>query len=124
MADPLAKRPLNRPGGIAINSRGDIFFTDDNNQRIRKIEAATGLITTLSNRFLDPQTGLAFGGNYIAVGGSGQLYVPDPRTPWVRRFDPETGFSSVIAGSGVSGDSGDGGPCKIRFFSFPVRHCR
>ncbi len=37
---------IQNPTGIALDSSGNVFFCDDNNQRIRKITVATGIITT------------------------------------------------------------------------------
>ncbi len=37
---------LNHPLGIAIDSSGNVYFSDSPNHRIRKITSSTGIITT------------------------------------------------------------------------------
>lgn len=40
--------PLNQPRGLVTDSQGNIYFVDESNFRIRKIEATTGKITTIA----------------------------------------------------------------------------
>ena len=44
--DQATSASIYHPAGIAFDSSGNVFFSDDNNQRIRKITASTGIITT------------------------------------------------------------------------------
>lgn len=45
---PARQARLNRPGGIAIGPRGNIFFADTDNSRVREIDMRTGIIRTVA----------------------------------------------------------------------------
>ncbi len=102
--------------GIAVDSAGNLFISDSNNQRIRKVTASTGIITTIAGN------GTAgYGGDGgpavsavintpegIAVDGAGNVYFADFVNARVRRIDT-AGNITTVAGNGTAGFSGDGG---------------
>lgn len=107
---------LNHPRGIAVDSAGNIYVADLDNSRIRRI-GTDGMITTVAG------IGEAgFGGDggaataallnrpqAVAVDASGNLIIADTQNRRIRRVDA-LGIISTIAGTGVEGYSGDGGP--------------
>jgi sugar lactone lactonase YvrE len=104
--------------GIALDSAGNLFIADTDNQRIRRVDAATGIITTFAGcgRCLPPPNdgdgGLAasaylHGPTGVAVDGAGNVYIADVNR--VRRVDAGTAVITTYAGGG-SVDPGDGGP--------------
>jgi cysteine-rich repeat protein len=109
---------LNAPNGAAVDPSGNLFIADTANHRIRRVEAATGTITTVAG------TGVAgFSGDGgaatsadlrnpmdVAVDGLGNLYLADGSNNRVRRVDAATGTITTVAGTGTAGFSGDGGP--------------
>ncbi len=121
---------LNAPVAIAINHAGDVFFSDQGAAYIRKISAATGIITTIAGN------GLGFsgdGGPAIAAGlGSvygmclddhGDIYIDDVSCS-SRKIDMATGLIHVIAGDGVSsGYNGDGGTATAELLDVPMGLC-
>jgi PKD repeat protein len=104
---------LNRPRGIAVDRRGNVYVADENNQRIRKLSAGT--ITTIAG------TGVAgFSGDGgqatsaeleepidVAVDSRGAVYIADALNNRIRRVSG--GTITTVAGTGVAGFSGDGG---------------
>ena len=103
---------------------GNLYLVDQQNERIRKIDAA-GVITTIAGDgteayagdggpAIDAQFSWARGSNPNPSGGilhhEGKLYVSDTEVDRIRVLDLETGMIDAFAGTGVGGDSGDGGP--------------
>ncbi len=113
---PAEEARLSFPVGVALDSAGNLYIADRNNQRIRKVDAA-GIISTVAGN------GTAgFGGdggpalqarlNFpsgVAADGAGNLYIADRNNRRVRRVDA-AGVISTVAGNGTAGFSGDGGP--------------
>ena len=113
---PAVQARLNLPGDVAVDGSGNIYIADTNNHRIRKVDPS-GTITTIAG------TGVSgFSGNGgpavqaqlylpdgVAVDGSGNVYIADTNNHRIRKVDP-SGTITTIAGTGVSGFSGNGGP--------------
>jgi hypothetical protein len=115
---------LNAPGPVAIDTAGNIYFIDQGNAfRIRKITAATGIITTIAGNSGTmgytgdggPATAAEFWEPIgIAVDTQGNVYIGDTGNNRIREITASTGIITTIAGSGYSGGitggfSGDGG---------------
>jgi len=113
---PATRAQLGGPGRIAIDSAGNIYFADPYNSRVRKIAAATGVMTTVAGngtQYDRGDSGLAVqvgigGPSGIAVDAAGNLYISNGADR-VRKVSPD-GRISTLAGSGGSQNSGDGGP--------------
>jgi ribosomal protein S11 len=107
---------LNSPSGVAVDGAGDVYVADTDNHRIRKVTAATGIITTIAGSGT-----YGFGGDGgvataaqmyypsgVAVDGAGNVYVADTNNNRIRKVTAATGIMSTVAGSGTYGFSGDG----------------
>ncbi len=107
---------LNRPHGVTVDANGNIFVADTNNHRVRRI-AADGTITTVVGTGQAsfsgdgaPATEATLNGP-VGVGfdSTGVLYVSDRQNLRIRAVGLD-GVISTVAGNGMSGFLGDGGP--------------
>ena len=108
---------LHSPAGVAVDAAGNVFIADAANHRVRRVDATSGLISTIAG------TGTAgiFGNGVaatsaqlngpegVAVDAVGNVFIADTENHQVRRVDTTTGLISTIAGTGTSGYNGDGG---------------
>ncbi len=112
-------------GRLAIDAAGDLYVTDNTNARIRKITIATGQVTTIigtgTTAYNGDHTGLTtnIAPTGIAVDASGNVYMTDFVNRIVRRYDAATKQVTTIAGTGIPGSSGDGGPATSARFVTP-----
>ncbi len=75
---------LNRPGGIDIDSAGNLYIADGGNFRVRRIDAVTGIITTVAGNGTlgfsgdggDAVNAMLGAGN-VALDANGDLYIAD-----------------------------------------------
>ena len=103
------------PAGIDLDSAGNLYFADPGNHRIRRVDAATGIITSVAGigtADFSGDGGLAIGAGLnfpraIAVDQGGNLLILDTANQRVRRVDADTGIITTVAGSGERGFSPD-----------------
>ena len=97
------------PAGVACDGSGNVYVADQFNNRIRKIVAATGVVTTLagsgSAAFADGTgTGAAFSRPFgVACDGNGNVYVADYSNQRIRKIVASTGAVTTLAGNGTPG---------------------
>lgn len=107
---------LHIPYGVAVDSVGNIYIADLYNQRIRKVTAATGNISTVagngtvgSNGDSGPATSANLFNPYgVAVDSAGNIYIADRYNQRIRKVTAATGNISTAAGTGTAGYNGDG----------------
>ena len=115
------------PHGTALDREGNVYIADLKNDRIRKVDAATGIITTVAGSGEHGYSGDgspatdAMLASPIAVTASadGDLYIADHRNSRIRKVDAATGIINTVAGTGQQGFRGDGGPATHAAISLP-----
>ena len=117
---------LSRPAGLAVGARGHVYVLDTGNHRVRMI-GPDGTINTVAGGG-NPADGLGDGGlatdarlntlSRLALDGAGNLFIPDANDHRIRRVGP-VGIISTVAGTGVAGFAGDGGPATQAELSGP-----
>jgi len=113
---------FNHPTSVAVDTTGNLYVTDKDNHRIRKISSA-GVVTTLAGSrnptFADGVgTAASFNSPYgVAVDILGNLYVADNGNHRIRKISP-TGVVTTLAGSGNNGGSDASGMAAS--FNYPA----
>ncbi len=115
---PATRATFKQPYSLQVDGNGDVYVVDRLNFVIRKIDAATGVITTVAG------TGEAgYGGdggpgieaqfrepNDCFLDGKGGLLIADIQDQRIRRLDLATGVITTFAGNGAKERTGDGLP--------------
>jgi hypothetical protein len=115
---------LNLPAGVGVDSAGNIFIADYSNHRVRKVTAATGIITTAAGTgsagFLGENelatTARLYSPVGISVNAAGDVFIADSNTHRVRKLIASTGKIVTVAGSANAthgGDSGQGPAAQL-----------
>jgi len=105
------------PSSVAVDGAGNLYIADFDNYVIRKVTAATGIITTVAgNNNINysgnnvPATSAGIGTpSGVAIDGAGNLYIADPRNSVIREVTAATGLITTVAGNDTDGYSGDNG---------------
>ena len=114
----MGRRPMliNNPRGVAALSDGSFLIPDSNNHRIRKV-SPSGVITTVAGTGEQGFSGdggpataamlsIPFG---VAPTADGGFLIVDVGNLRIRKVSG-TGVITTVAGTGVAGSTGDGGP--------------
>jgi len=103
-----------------VDAAGNVYIVDNVNYRIRKVTAATGIITTVAGNGTAGSSGdgalaSAAGIDYcmcICVNAGGDVFFADQNGAYIRMISATTGLITLIAGNGGLG-TGDGGPALL-----------
>jgi DNA-binding beta-propeller fold protein YncE len=121
---PASKAELNQPLGIQFDPRGDLYICDVGNNRVRKMNLKTGVITTIAG---NGQSGATpDGANFknvplntpraLAFDEVGNLWLATREGNQVFRLDLAKDIVHHVAGTGKQGSTGDDGPAKRATF--------
>jgi hypothetical protein len=119
---------LASPQNVAVDAAGNLYIADANNYRVRKVDATTGVITTVAGNGTAGYSGdggAATGAELnvttdVAVDVAGNLYIADFVNSRIRKVDATMGVITTVAGNGSQGDSGDGGAATSAGLSNPA----
>jgi len=127
------------PRGVGVDTAGNIYIVDRGNERIRKVTASTGIISTVAGNGTNGYSGdggaaaSAELGEPSGVGAdsAGNIYIADTANSRIRAVNTGTqavtiagvviqpGDIATVAGDGTNGHSGDGGPATSAELGFP-----
>lgn len=123
---PATLAKLHGPRSVAVDSIGNLYIADAENNVVRKVDVS-GIITTIAG-----DGTAAFGGDGgpataaqlslaagVAVGRHGEIFIADFTNNRIRKVYHDT--ITTFAGTGAAGYGGDGGPATAAFFTTPAR---
>ena len=99
---------LNEPAALVLSEGGILYIADQNNNRVRAVDLATGVISTVAGTGVAAyngddaaasETGLAGPGG-LALASDGTLFIADSFNGRIRAVDPVTGFMRTVVGDG------------------------
>ena len=117
---PAPNASLNQPTGVAVDPAGNLYIADGGNQRVRKVSG--GMISTVAGggsasvstaaEHSVSATGVSLSVEGVAVDAAGDLFIVGGNM--VEKVSG--GLISIVAGTGIGGFSGDGGPATKATF--------
>jgi len=122
---PATSGLLYEPTGVAVDPAGNVFIADYASCRVRKVNAATGFITTVAGNGtcgftgdgIAVQNGVAYPQG-VAVDANDNLFISDNYN--IVRWVSPSGIMTTIAGTGAGGYSGDGGLATAALLNEPT----
>jgi len=123
---PLAE--LDQPSCVFVDNAGNVYIADQYNNKIRKVAATTGKITTIAGTIASGYNGdtIAATSAQLSLPASvfitkqGYILIADCYNHRIRKIDTTTGMIYTICGTGTSGYSGDGGAAINAKISYPT----
>jgi sugar lactone lactonase YvrE len=117
---------LNGPRALAMDAAGNLYIADLPDNRVRKVDAANGIITTFAGTGTagpggdgGPRTSAQFNSpSGLAFDGTGNLYVGDTFNNRIRKI-ATTGLISTVVGTGTAGALGDNGAASVAQLNSP-----
>jgi sugar lactone lactonase YvrE len=117
---------LHGPTTVAFDSSNNLYISDYYNNRIRKVAAGTGVISTVAGNGTAGYTGDGGAATAaelnvpagVGVDSAGNLYIADQSNNRIRKVT--TGIITTVAGDGTAGYTGNGGPATSAELYAPV----
>ncbi len=125
---PAKETPMGRPSGIVFDTAGNLFVVESFAGRILRIDAKTGVVSTLvgnGTTELHPDakkgtdTGLPVPSS-ARITSKGEIVFSVTGQHILMKVNPATGEMTWVAGTGIPGYSGDGGPARKAKLSQPA----
>lgn len=118
---------IDTPSGLAVDLADNLFLSDTHNQRVRRVDHLTGIITSFAGTALPGFAGDAAAATAsslslprgLVLDPSGNLLLADSRNHRIRRIDAATGAISTLAGIGTQDYAGDARPAPAASLDTP-----
>lgn len=107
---------LSAPFGVALDASGNLYIADSGNNRVREVNATTGVITTIAgsgSSGYEGDSGQATQAELysplgVACDPAGNVYIADARNYVIRKVSAATGVITTVAGDNAISVYGDG----------------
>jgi hypothetical protein len=110
---------LNEPTAVALDAKGNLYIADSSNNVVRRVDAKTGIITTVAGDFAADKAGDGLGGfsgdggpatsaqlndpQGVALDGAGDLFIADTFNNAVREVTAAGVISTVVNSASAGG---------------------
>jgi sugar lactone lactonase YvrE len=119
---------INAPTGIAVDSKGNVYFSDTGNNRIRRVSVTDSSITTVAGDGFGDYYGDGAGSIYsevnhpvgLAFDASDNLFIADSLNHRIRKISASNGIISTVAGIGRPGKADNGGYAVNSLLHYPT----
>ena len=134
--DAGARPRMDLPSSLVFDAAGNIYFMDQGNTRIRKIDLSTRTIYVVAGGTRGDLDGTGTAAQFQFAGGQTagigertgidlspdkeNLYIADTENHKIRMFNLATQMVTTVAGVGTPGWTGDGGPALGAELNFPT----
>ena len=126
---PGTEAQFREPNDCFLDGRGGLLIADVQDQRIRLLDLASGIITTFAGNGEKVRGGdgrpateaSILGARAVCMDGAGNTYIAEREGNGIRKVDAN-GIMSTLAGTGEFGYGGDGGPGLHRHLGRPQGH--
>jgi len=124
---PATAAKMTYPGGVAVDSIGNLYILDLQVHVVRKVSVATGIITTVAGNGTQGYSGdsgpasaaMLNAPQGICLDRKGNIYIADGLNNRVRKVNV-SGVISTFAGDSTAGYNGDGGRADTSELAFPT----
>jgi sugar lactone lactonase YvrE len=124
---PAIEAALAGPSGLALDRDGRLYIADTFNGRIRMVDLATGMISTVVGdggeyryQGRPAELSMSLSRPYgIALEPDGHLLITDSDSHLIRRWDRNRKIITLVAGNGMAGYRGDGGEPQGSSLNYP-----
>jgi uncharacterized protein (TIGR03437 family) len=124
---PATSAELYKPTGVLVDPGGNLYIADSENNRIRRVDASTGIITTVAGNGNPGYSGDGGGAieaslwlpYAVAMDSAGNLFIADSVNCRIREVVPNGAIYTIAGGYGI-GFSYDGIPATDSELSFPT----
>lgn len=108
---------LKTPTGLALMPNGDLLIADPGDNRVRRLDVATGLLSTVAGTGVQGYTGdgatavaaTLNAPSGVAVTRRGEIYIADTGNNVIRNIEPLNGWITTVAGSASASDANAAG---------------
>ena len=123
---PGTRAQFREPNDCFLDRRGGLLIADIQDQRIRRLDLSTGIITTFAGNGEKERGGdglpatqaSILGARAVCMDSRGNTYIAEREGNGVRKVDAN-GIMSTLAGTGERGYTGDGGPALTATWGAP-----